>query len=350
MSAYRGVIARARAGAIGVLSSGFICWLAVVCPNPAVADGTDGKAVSLDDQDHSLIVQAQATDGDAAPRACQLPDGMIAAASTDAGWRFFYVSQGRWQPVDGKLHARAPAMPPSRDAIIYFDAAGQLPWRRLHASDRRVLLVGDQQYAYTQAAFGGDDHEVIAVRLLDRRSRDSDLVSVDVVSGKVVELVPERSAQLEPKQSGDTLVYSTIHCAVTCAGFVQEIWMMQRAQKLAQQLTLNHAHSRDPVIDRKNNTLYYSSNFAGGFRIYRQPLPAETTHRSTPASRFPGSPVPVASGEGLELWPAIDDRGQLWFVREGFDGSELICLDDGRAQRAALPDGATRLRELEIAL
>lgn len=259
-------------------------------------------------------------------------------AQTEDGWQAHVIEAGRFRKIEGLDDARDPAISPDGKAIIFFDAAGRLILRSLVTDETRVLLSGEGKDTFTQAVFGASATEIIAVRLIDGRSRDSDLVSINASTGAVKNLVQERSAQFEPKQSGNTLVYSTIHCAATCRGLVQEIWVMKRPERIARQLTLNHAHSRDPAVDPKNGYVYYSSNLAGGFRIYRQSLVG-------------GAPEPATRGEGLELWPAIDAQGQLWFVRDGIERSQLMCRAlDGSEQQIALPSGITRLRELEITL
>lgn len=259
-------------------------------------------------------------------------------AQTGQGWRAHVVDSGGLREIPDSDDARDPAISPDGKSLIYFDAAGRLILRSLVTDETRVVLSGEGKDTFTQAVFGASATEIIAVRLIDGRSRDSDLVAINANTGAVKNLVQERSAQFEPKQAGNTLVYSTIHCAATCRGLVQEIWVMKRPERIARQLTLNHAHSRDPAVDPKNGYVYYSSNLAGGFRIYRQSLAG-------------GVPEPATHAVGLELWPAFDAEGQLWFVRDGIERSQLMCrAADGGEQEVELSSGITRLRELEITL
>ena len=88
-------------------------------------------------------------------------------------------------------------------------------------------------------------------------------------------------------------------------------------------------------MDEKGDWLYFSSNAAGNYHIYRQSLADKHLKQLT-------------QGAVTDMSPAID-RDKLYFVRHDAQGARLMCRDSsGSLSAMKLPRGIKDIRDLEI--
>jgi Tol biopolymer transport system component len=146
-------------------------------------------------------------------------------------------------------------------------------------------------------------------------------------------VVTQRSAQFEPYfHAPRTLYYSNVHCTIGCGKIIQEIWRKDLISGEAEQITLLNAIARQPVIS--GQWLYFSSNKAGNFHIWRMSLETGRYERLT-------------EGRVTDINPALDRQSNLYFIRHTPTGTALMQRrTDGTLQ--TLPKTLENFRDLEI--
>lgn len=270
----------------------------------------------------------------------QWPVGMTFVGLTEQGWRTYAVPHGSNEPriIDLKAEARTPVMTSRQDAIAYLDEAGGVRIASLDGQRRDAGLEPPREFAYAQPEWDRENGALYLVQLKEGQSVDTDIVRFEPESQSLTPVVTQRSAQFEPYLAGLWLYYSHVHCVLGCGQIIQEIWRYHTGSGVAEQITLNNAISRQPAVDDTGAWLYFSSNAAGHFHIYRQSLKTGATVTAEP----------LTEGAVTDLSPApVDDR--LYFVRQRSGGSTLMCRNEaGQLTALDTPMGVTNIRDLEV--
>ena len=90
-------------------------------------------------------------------------------------------------------------------------------------------------------------------------------------------------------------------------------------------------------MDTAKQWLYFSSNAAGNYHIYRQLLTAKQAR-----------PEQLTRGAVTDISPAAVDN-RLYFIRQQAQGAALMCRSNkGELTMLPLPKGVKQLRDLEI--
>lgn len=271
----------------------------------------------------------------------QWPQGLVFVGLTDAGWQTYAVIKTGRKPkkIDLDAEARTPIYTSGRESMIYIDEAGQVNEFSLKPRKAKTLLSPSNEAAYAQPEFDEKNNAVYVVKLKQGKSVDTDIIRVDLNTGKTKPLVIQRSAQFEPRLAQDWLYYSNVHCVVGCGKIIQEVWRYHTVSGIAEQVTLLNTISRQPTVDEQGQWLYFSSNAAGNYHIYRQTL-ADDKNQSLEK---------LTEGAVTDMSPAID-QNRLYFIRHDAQGVHLMCRDNanGEFYRMALPKGVKDIRDLEI--
>lgn len=270
----------------------------------------------------------------------QWPAGMTFVGLTEHGWQTYAVLYGSDEPsiIDLKAESRTPVMNSQQDAIAYLDEAGRVRIASLDGQRHDSWLEPSAEFAYAQPEWDRENGDLYLVRLKEGQSVDTDIVRLEPGSQLVTPVITQRSAQFEPFLADPWLYYSHVHCVLGCGKIIQEIWRYHTRSGVAEQVTLNNAISRQPAIDAPHNWVYFSSNAAGHFHIYRQSLNAGASV----------SAEPLTEGAVTDLSPApVDDR--LYFIRQQAGGSTLMCRNKaGQLTALTSPSGVTDIRNLEV--
>lgn len=277
---------------------------------------------------------------EASQNGCQhWPLGMVFMGLTERGWETYHVfSEGQApQALSTNGEIRTPVLSSTKEALFYIDEAAQV--NRFSIADKKVsrLLTATQQASYTQPETDGDNKTLYIVQLQQGKSIDTDIVALDLVTQKITTVITQRSAQFEPHLSPPWLYYSNVHCVLSCGNIIQEIWRYHLVSGQAEQITLLNNISRQPAVDQHKKWLYFSSNVAGNYHIYRQSL-----------QQTKASPEPLTQGAVTDSSPALyQDR--LYFIRQQAQQTSLMCrTPQGELRSLPLPEGITQLRDLDI--
>lgn len=275
-----------------------------------------------------------------------LLSGSVSAADWPAGMSFIGLERGEWRLYvverDGKRpravttssEPHTAAIHPESGRIAFVAADGALHEIDPESGEERPLLRPAPARAWTQPTYD-EAGRLYAVLLKEGTSADTDIVQVTADGTKTV--VPQRSAQFEPYASGTTLYYSSVQCTVGCGRIIQDVWRKNLTTGQARQLTRLNAIAREPVLSPDGAWVYFVSDRAGHYHIWR--IPAEG-----------GEAEAVTGGQVTDISPAFDGAGRLWFIRRSPRGVGLMRLDaDGTPTPMPLPAGLTDVRALEIA-
>jgi hypothetical protein len=268
------------------------------------------------------------------------PQGLVFVGLTDSGWQTYTVTRAGHKPTKIELNseARTPVYASVINALVYVDEEGQVNLYSLKEQKAEVLLSPSKEAAYAQPEFDNENNALYVVKLKQGKSVDTDIVRLDLNTGKTKPMVIQRSAQFEPQLAHGWLYYSNVHCVVGCGKIIQEIWRYHTISGIAEQVTMLNNISRQPAVDEQNGWLYFSSNAAGNFHIYR--LSFEKKNRSLEK---------LTKGAVTDLSPAFD-KNRLYFIRHDAQGARMMCRNniDGETVIMELPSGVTDIRDLEI--
>ena len=267
------------------------------------------------------------------------PLGMVFMGLTERGWQTYNVLIEGQAPQVLAINAevRTPVLSSTKNTLFYIDEAAQV--RRFSIADKKAnrVLTASKAASYTQPETTVDNKALYIVQLQQGKSLDTDIVALDIATQKITPVIIQRSAQFEPYLSAPWLYYSNVHCVLGCGKIIQEIWRYHTIAGRAEQITLLNNISRQPTVDEHNQWLYFSSNAAGNYHIYRQSLQQNNA-----------SPEPLTQGAVTDKSPALY-QNRLYFIRQQAQQTLLMCRTiHGELHSLPLPEGITQLRDLEI--
>jgi hypothetical protein len=274
-----------------------------------------------------FVVSAQGTE--------TWPQGLSFVGLSAERWQLYVVLPSALKPqiVETVLEPRTPTYAVQTGKIAYLGADGSLRVILLETGEDRIVLKPDAQRTLAQPAYDAAGKRLFVVALKEGASVDTDILVLSEDKPKSV--VTQRSAQFEPYfHAPRTLYYSNILCTIGCGKIIQEIWRKDLVSGEAEQITLLNAIARQPIISREGQWLYFSSNKAGNFHIWRMSLETGRYERLT-------------EGRVTDINPAFDRQGNLYFIRHTPTGTTLMQRrTDGTLQ--TLPKLFENVRDLEI--
>jgi hypothetical protein len=269
----------------------------------------------------------------------QWPEGLVFVGLKEGEWQTYGVTKTGQAPENLAINTevRTPVMSLPKGVLFYIDSSSQLSEFSLKENKTKILFSSSAEASYAQPEFNENNNSLYIVQLKQGNSVDTDILHLDLATHTIKPLIIQRSAQFEPDLSVPWLYYSNVHCVLGCGKIIQEIWRYHTVSGIAEQLTLQNAISRQPTADKNNHWLYFSSNVAGNYHLYRQSL----TQKKSPAEQ-------LTQGAVTDMSPAVIDE-RLYFIRQHEQGSILMCRDrNGELHKLPLPKGLTQLRDLEI--
>jgi len=292
-----------------------------------------------------LILYSLASPTLAKTQACdQWPKGLVFVGLTDAGWQTYVVEKTGRKPkkIDLKTEARTPVYTLAHESLIYIDEAGQVNEFSLKQRKAKVLFSPSNEASYAQPEFDEENNAVYVVKLKQGKSVDTDIIRFDLAGGTTKPVVVQRSAQFEPQLGQDWLYYSNVHCVVGCGKIIQEVWRYHTVSGIAEQLTLLNTISRQPTVDEQGEWLYFSSNAAGNYHIYRQSLVGNDSNKNRALEK-------LTQGPATDMSPVIH-KNRLYFIRHDEQGAHLMCRNNSNDEfhNMTLPRGVKDIRDLEI--
>ncbi|MBF5056819.1 hypothetical protein Y5W_02113 [Alcanivorax sp. 521-1] len=268
---------------------------------------------------------------------CAMPEGglLVMGYQPDAGWQIYKTTGGKsWSTIKTRLEPRMFASHSRTGQVAYIGIDGDVYLRAKSGRENRIIQA-EPALAFTQPAFSPDGGKVYLTGLIKGNSQDTDLYVYDIQKGELSVLSKQRSAQFEPYVSGDWLYYSNVSCVTGCSGIIQDVWRRHVISGEAEQLTMTKGIAREPTFCKAGKTLYFSSNQAGNYHIWRLVEGDD--------------PEPVTTGAVTDTSPKVLESGAaVYFLRQDSAGQEILCHDGAREHRIALPERVTKIRNLEL--
>jgi len=208
---------------------------------------------------------------------------------------------------------------------------------------------------YTQLRAHNDG--VVMVELLAGKSRDTQLVSMQVPLAQTVDskaepsfksLVKQASAQFYPLIHQRKLFYAHVSCRLECDPLIMEVWQQDLNTGNARQLTLLNATSYLHSVNAEGKLGFLSSNQRGYYHLAQLDL---VTQKISWLTR----------GQVTDSFPGVSRNGDLYFIRRTPSGTHLMVLQKENmaifaahsqpeimAKKIPLPEGVQKIRYLEI--
>lgn len=267
----------------------------------------------------------------------RLPDGSLFIGLKQKTWKTYVVSAGEVTPITTAVEPRTASYNPKDGLVAYIGADGHLHEAHVVDTNDRILLSSTEQRAFTQPAYSRDGTQLFLVEMKGGTSADTEIIVLEKGRDQPRQITRQPAAQFEPRADrSDYLLYSSVSCVVGCGRIIQEIWRKHLPSDETEQITLTNAISRQPVASPDGKWVYFSSNRAGHYHLWR------TAGVNLPLEQ-------LTQGEVTDISPAVDHQGQVYFVRYDATGTKLMRIEpDGSVGALALPAHVEDLRNLEI--
>jgi hypothetical protein len=269
--------------------------------------------------------------------AAQWPEGMSFIGLKQGAWRLYGVWNGALKPIVTSSEPRTATFNVKKMNAAYIGTDGHLHEVSLSSGEDKVILAASKERALTQPVYDAAGDRLFVVGMEGGSSVGTEIVAVGPDRKTTRTVTSQPGAQFEPDASrNEWLIYSSVSCTVGCGRIIQEIWRKNLASGAAEQLTLTNAISREALPSRDGRWVYFSSNRAGNYHLWRVPFDG-------------GAPEQLTQGVVTDISPAVDGKGNLYFVRHTADGGRLMKMDaNGSIASLDLPDGIEDIRDLEI--
>lgn len=275
-------------------------------------------------------------------QAASPPKGTSFIGFRDGTWNVYLVQEENTPPLLVKTvsEPRAAMFSLKKSALVYIAADGKVREIILRNNEDRVLLEPEKKRAFAQPAYDAGGTRLLLVDMKDGTSADTEIALLDTAKPTAVKTVTSQPAsQFEPRFVDDqSMVYSSVSCVLGCGRIIQEIWRKNVVTDTAEQVTLLNAIARQPVTSPDGKWVYFSSNKAGSYHIWRIPLSG-------------GEPEQVTKGNVTDGSPAVGSDNRVCFIRSVSASSNMVCrLPSGDEQVVELPVGIQNIRNLEISV
>jgi Tol biopolymer transport system component len=255
---------------------------------------------------------------------------------------FIALDKGSWQIVVCKKESCKNIKTQQEPRTYDYDfATGRVVYV---ASDKSVrtlfegnesIILESQKDAYTQPLFIKDGQKIMIVKLVNGNSKNTEIISMDLLGKNHKLLHYQYSTALEPYSiSGNKIYYANVSCVEGCGDIIQEIWEKDTISGQAKQLTLLNAISHQPTIDHQQKNIYFSSKRDGNYHIYHLSLEDGTITKLTKGDITDG--FPIASKE------------RLYFIRREGREVKLMSLKENILEVVKLPKSYQKIRNLKV--
>ncbi|RLA72837.1 MAG: hypothetical protein DRG78_23290 [Epsilonproteobacteria bacterium] len=223
-----------------------------------------------------------------------------------------------------------------RDEILYIGENGKL--RLYSKGSERELNLPYKKSAYTQPSFSCKKDFAYAVELIDKNSKSTQIVSIDLRNDSLESVVKQTSSQFEASEiDAQRLLFTNLICNRGCAKLIQEIWKKNRVTGESEQLTLLNSFSSNPSVQYNDNWIFFSSNKNGTYHIWAKNLD------SSEAS------LQITEGDYTDSFPASLGRGSFLYLRQNKNRNFIMYGDINRKfYKIKLLKEYNKIRQLKV--
>ena len=200
--------------------------------------------------------------------------------SNEMNISFIALNKGEWdiivcendtcQTIQTEQEARTYDYDFENGNVVYIASDKSV---RVILNNKEIRILESTTDAYTQPMFINKGKGIMLVKLINGNSTNTKIISMDLEGKTRKTLVYQHSTALESYLNDmQNIYYANVSCVEGCGKIIQEIWHKDIVSGEAEQLTLLNALSHQPIIDSKNEFVYFSSNSKGAYHIWRSSL------------------------------------------------------------------------------
>jgi len=213
--------------------------------------------------------------------------------------------------------------------IVYLGSDENL---RLIKDKKEFVLIPSKKHSFTQPYFYDNGEKIALVKLINKNSKKTEILSINLKNKKISLLHFQYSTSLEPFVKNNNLIYSNVSCVNGCGHVIEEIWMKNLDTGYAKQLTLRNTISFQPFATK--NEIYFSSLVEGKYQIFKYEINSKRTKR-------------ITYSNGNDLFPCTYDKGII-FVREKDGNSFIVKQENEKETILKIDNEIKKIRNLRI--
>lgn len=260
--------------------------------------------------------------GSASVLSSTAPEMLIVGYDGESWYPYLrYVDHTEWKKIEAVRDPAYLSWDKKNAQFFIKTNAGKLSRYDL-TTQTLSALSGLENKTFTQLRVA--DNELLMVELVDGKSRDTQIISMNK-QGELNKVLRQYSAQFHPYQYHQQLYYAHVSCRIECVPLIQEIWKKDKKTGRAHQMTRLNATSYLHSVDPGERYGFLSSNQRGFYHLARIDLKTESVHWLT-------------QGQVTDTFPSISRQGELFFIRRTPEGSRLMQLSKNMVAGNTMPD------------
>lgn len=143
------------------------------------------------------------------------------------------------------------------------------------------IILNHNKHSYTNPIFYKKTNGIILVKLINKNSTNTKIISIDVAQNKINTLIFQHSTSLNPCVVGSDIFYANVSCVQGCGKIIQEIWHKNIKYDTSNQITMLNALSHQPTVSKNKKHIFFSSNKSGNFDIWKLDIKNNVISRYT---------------------------------------------------------------------
>ena len=246
------------------------------------------------------------------------------------------LNSEEYQVTSTDIEPRSACFNEAKQELAYIGADGALRHRVLGKGSEKIIYQPVHKESISQLFCNRGLDRLFMMYMPEGKSSDADIA--ELKNGKLSVVVKQLSSQFEPfLYDNKWLYYSNVHCLADCGHIIREIWRKNAISGEAKQITLVGYITQNHSVDQIGKWLYFSSNRAGNYHVWRKSLKNSTLEQLT-------------KGMNNDSYPVTDTKGNLYFIRHSSSGiTELMQSDVNKsAVKIKIPENITDIRNLRI--
>jgi len=257
-------------------------------------------------------------------------------AYSDDRWKVCVVKDTKVSEIDLEEEPHSFDYNFKNGDIIYVGANSKLRLRSQN-SEREVKLPYDRS-GFTQPSFLCEHNAVYAVELINKSSRSTKIVKINLQNDSFESVVMQNSSQFEPLECDDrNILFTNLICNQGCGKLIQEIWLKNTITGISEQVTLLNAFSTNPTVHYGSHMMFFNSNKGDNYNIWAKEL-------SNDEKSFQ-----VTFSEAVDTDPvAIDERAFLYIRNDNARQSIMYGDLNGKFYEIKLLKEYNKIRQLKV--
>jgi hypothetical protein len=246
-------------------------------------------------------------------------------------WKIFKCIRNNCKVIKTQMEVKSFDLDFKTDKIIYIgiDEKVRLIW-----NGQESILLESLKNGYIQPSFGRNSGEILLVQTINKSSKKTKIVSVDLESKVMTILNDQNTTTLEPFFYKDHLYYTKVSSDNRWEQIVQDIWVKDLRTRKVEQITDLNTISHQATVGKKY--IYFSSKNSNGYHIYSKKLLNSQIIKQ------------LTFNNVVDSYPKVYQAGVL-FIRKTNNQDLIMKIDSsGMVSELKLDKVFKKIRELRI--